>query len=56
MSALLVPVILIAGLILIIVVWAWTGPLIAVIVFSLVASFAVWVAQERRRRARYRDD
>lgn len=56
MSALLVPVVLIAGLILIIVVWAWTGPLIAFIVFALVASFGVWVAQERRRRARYRDD
>jgi Flp pilus assembly protein TadB len=56
MSVLLLPIVLVLGVLLIVIVWAWTGPIIAFVVFAVVASLASWLVQERKRRARYGDD
>ena len=56
MSALWLPVLLIVGLLVIILVWAATGPIIAVIVFALLAAGFVGLLDRRRRAARLSDD
>ena len=56
MSALWLPVLLIVGLIVIIVVWAATGPIIAFVAFALLASGFVGLLDRRRRSVRMRTD
>ena len=52
MKVLLLPVLLLAGLVLIVAVWIWIGPIVAFLAFAGVASLGGWLAKERVRRER----
>jgi uncharacterized membrane protein len=51
MQLLLIPLLLIVGLVVIVVLWVWTGPIIALVTFAALCSLGASIYQRQRRKS-----
>jgi hypothetical protein len=52
MQLLLIPLLLVLGLLVIVAIWVWTGPIIALLAFAGLCSLGAALYERQRRRSR----